>query len=463
MNDGLTTGRDIGGAIGLLVPYTWGTEPAGLKVGLRLRDEAKHFTSRRASFGVNPADTLRLTQVLASFSDPSYYSSQSKAFEPFGTVPDDGETVSFEDTHPADFVNQTDSVGDALASYSGSERIFAGYVMNDLDLGRAHLNLGLRVEQTHSSYTGHVASTPTDTAGNPTGPTTVTTVPGTQNYTDIFPSAQLRYSVDENTNFRFAVTRAIARPNYSDLAPSLSGNIGPTFVRDYSNLSAGNPNLKPQHAWNVDVLFEHFLPSVGVISGGVFYKRISDFILTRTFVYSGPYAPFQGYYGTQPQNGLNGHLVGFEVNWAEHLTFLPGVLAGFGFDANYTHVSSKVQIDSTGRQAQLLRQAPDLANIALTYDRGALSGRVAWTYNGANITAYGDGTPTAGGDNYFYAHSQIDASLIYSVTPAMQIQLQALNLNNAVFGFFNGTPDHAFNIQREYYGQTFYVGAKYGF
>ncbi|HKC48587.1 MAG TPA: TonB-dependent receptor, partial [Gemmatimonadales bacterium] len=462
LNDGLTTGRDIGGAINLLVPYTWGTDPAGVKVGLRLRDEAKHFTSRRQRFGAN-AGALTLTQVLGGFSDPSYYSSLSTSFEPFGTVPDNSATTSFEDAHPADFQNQTDTVGDELASFSGSERILAGYVMNEVDLGRTHLNLGLRVEQTHSSYTGHVASTPTDTAGNPTGPTTVTTVPGTQNYTDIFPSAQLRYSVDENTNFRIAVTRAIARPNYSDLAPMLSGNIGPTFQRDYNNLSSGNPNLKPQHAWNFDVMFERFLPSVGVISGGVFYKRITDFILTRTFVYNGPYTPFQGYYGTEPQNGLNGHLLGFEVNWAEHFTFLPGMLAGFGFDANYTRVSSKVQIDSTGRQAQLLRQAPDLANIALTYDRGALSGRVAWTYNGANITAYGDGTPTAGGDNYFYAHSQIDASLIYSVTPTMQLQLQALNLNNAVFGFFNGTPDHAFNIQREYYGQTFYVGMKYGF
>jgi len=461
LNDGLTTGSDIGGAVNLLLPYTWGTEPAGVKVGVRLRDEAKHFTSRRQKFSAT--GVLPLTQVLGSFSDPSYYSSLSNAFEPFGSVPDNASTTSWEDAHPADFSNQTDTVGDQLASFSGSERILAAYVMNDVDLGRAHLNLGLRVEQTHSSYTGHVAATPTDTAGNPSGPTTVTVVPGSQNYVDVFPSAQLRYSVGENTNFRFAVTRAIARPNYSDLAPSLSGNIGTIYQHDYNNLSSGNPNLKPQHAWNVDVMFEHFLPSVGVISGGVFYKRITDFILTRTFVYNGPYTPFQGYNGTEPQNGLNGHLLGFEVNWAEHLTFLPGVLAGFGFDANYTRVSSKVQIDSTGRQAQLLRQAPDLANIALTYARGALSGEVAWTYNGANIAAYGDGTPTAGGDNYFYAHSQIDASLIFSVTPAAQLQLQALNLNNAVFGFFNGTPDHAFNIQREYYGRTFYVGMKYGF
>ena len=45
------------------------------------------------------------------------------------------------------------------------------------------MNVGLRIEATHSEYTGHVAETPTDTAGNPTGPTTVSTVSGAQNYT----------------------------------------------------------------------------------------------------------------------------------------------------------------------------------------------------------------------------------------------------------------------------------------
>jgi hypothetical protein len=31
-----------------------------------------------------------------------------------------------------------------------------------------------------------------------------------------------------------------------------------------------------------------------------------------------------------------------------------------------------------------------------------------------------------------------------------------------VFGFFNGTPQQDYSIQREYYGRTFYLGAKYG-
>jgi len=43
----------------------------------------------------------------------------------------------------------------------------------------------------------------------------------------------------------------------------------------------------------------------------------------------------------------------------------------------------------------------------------------------------------------------------------VQIQLQGLNLNNAVFGFFSGTPNHDYSIQREYYGRTIYLGAKY--
>ena len=460
-NYNLTTGRDIGGSANALMRYLWGAHPAAFKFGLRLRDENKDNDAGELAF--KATGTLTLAQVLGTFSDPHFYSSITNSYLPFGPVPDNGLTSTWEDLNPAAFKDKTDSVGNALASFSGSERIYAAYMMNDVDLGRFHLNLGLRLEHTHSSYVGHVAATPTDSAGDPTGPTTVTTVPGSRDYDDLFPSVQLRYRSDDNTNLRLAVTRAIARPNYTDLAPSLSGSLGSIYQHQYSNLSAGNPNLVPEHSWSLDVLFEHFLPGVGVISAGVFYKNITDVILQRTFVYNGPYVPFQGYYGTQPQNGGSGHLLGVEARWAQHLTFLPGVLGGLGVDVNYTHISSSVVVDTSGRTAPLLRQAPDLANVAVTYDRGAVSARIAWTYNGPNITAYGDGSSTANGDNYFYAHSQIDGSVIFNVTPSVQMQIMALNLNNAVFGFFNGTPSHAYSVQREYYGRTFYLGMKYGF
>jgi hypothetical protein len=70
--------------------------------------------------------------------------------------------------------------------------------------------------------------------------------------------------------------------------------------------------------------------------------------------------------------------------------------------------------------------------------------------------------PTAISTPSHHAHTQIDASLLYSLTSRVQLQLQGLNLNNAVFGFFQGTPGHDYAIQREYYGRTVYVGAKYG-
>ena len=345
-----------------------------------------------------------------------------------------------------------------LASFTGAERVIAGYVLNTVEVGRLRVNVGVRVEVTHSAYTGNVAAT--DSA---TGNTTVSGLSGTQNYTDVFPSAQLRYGVDQNTNVRVAVTRGIARPHYSDLAPSLQGNINAIYQHQYSNLSAGNPNLRPERAWSYDLLIERFLPSLGgVISGGVFYKALSDVILTQNFIYQGPYTPFDGFYGTTPQNGGSGHLVGVEADWMQHLSFLPGAWAGLGLDVNWTHVNSKVLVDpATGRQAPLLRQAPDIGNAALLYDHGPVSARVAWTYNGPYIGGYGDGTATASGDNYFEKHSQVDASVIFNVTPSVQMQVQALSLNNAEFGFFQGTPDHQFNVQREYYGRTFYLGMKY--
>ncbi len=456
-SNGLTTGRDVGGEFNATRAFVLGTHSSTFKFGVRLRDEHKAFTRGNVSFAANQNDSL--TNFLSGFADPSYYSDLASGFS-LGPLPDLSATQAFENANPGAFANQSNTLRNQLATFSGSERVVAGYAMNTVELGRLRLNLGVRVEATHSTYTGNVAAS--DSA---TGNTTVSPLSGAQNYADVFPSAQLRIAADQNTNVRIAVTRGIARPNYSDLAPSLQGNVNAIYQHDYSNLSAGNPNLRPERAWSYDLLIERFLPSLGgVISGGVFYKALSNVILTRNFTYQGPYAPFDGFYGTEPENGGSGHLVGVEADWVQHLSFLPGAWAGLGLDLNWTHTDSKVLVDpASGREAPLLRQAPDIGNAALLYDHGPVSARFAWTYNGPYIGAYGDGTATANGDNYFERHSQIDASIIYNVTPAVQMQLQALSLNNAEFGFFQGTPDRQFNVQREYYGRTFYLGMKYGF
>lgn len=449
--DRKTSGRDLGAAVDFSAPWggtgAWGST---FNFGAKVRDEHKqHANLGGFWFTGNP---IPLTSVLGKFSDPHYYSFIANGFS-IGPMPDEPASRRYMQTHAADFTNGTDTAGNILASLTGTERIYAAYASNTATAGPLQVYLGLRMETTRATYGGHQATR--DSVGDVTA---LVPASGSQSYTDVFPSAQLRYAIGASTNVRAAVTRGIARPDYASLAPSFDYTQG--SPNDQNNLTIGNPNLRAERSWNYDLLAEHFFPSVGVLSGGVFYKRLTDLILARRFTYSGPGIASQ--LGTQPQNGGAGHLLGFEGEWTQRLVSLPGRWAGLGFDANVTHVDSRALVDAErGREAPVLRQSPNLANVALTYDFGAVSARAGWAYQGANITSYGDGTATPNGDTYFYAHSQVDASVIYNVSAKLQAQFQVLNLNNAVFGFFAGSPNQGYAIQREYYGRTIYLGAKY--
>ncbi len=425
-----------------------------VKVGLKVRDEGARYTnsSYSASY-VGPDQSL--APFVASFNDPGFYSAIHQL--PFGPVPNDAAVQAFENAHPALFPRAIDTIANALGSFWGTEAVYSLYQMTRGDIGRFSLNGGLRAELTAGAYSGHVVLPNGGIGAQSAG----------QTYLDLFPSGQIKYAIDRASDVRFAVSRAIARPNYSDLAPSVSGLVGdPATI-----VNIGNPRLRPERAWNLDLLAERFLPGDGLLSVGTFYKRIDDFIFVHSFPgYRVP--PFNdgpNYRAGQPQNGLAGTLLGLEADWSQPLEFLPGLLSGLGVDCNGTLTSSSATLpaDSSGltRTARLPRQSPSLANLALTYERGPLSARVAWAWQAASITSYGDGTSNpATGDQYFYDHSQIDASIEWTLfrhsAHCLEIEIEGLNLNNAVFGFYAGTPHQHYSFQREYYGQQFSVSVK---
>ncbi|MEP6494157.1 MAG: TonB-dependent receptor [bacterium] len=469
---GKTKGDEGAGQLDALKWYTLGGDEAQLKIGVKYRDESRDNINLNRNF--TAAAPLSLTQVLGTFSDPKFYQQLAKGFE-IGPQANHSELTAFESANPAMFKETTKPISDSLGNFTGGEKVASAYAMHTLDHGALRVNLGVRLENTAVSFSGNAATTPASVTGQPTAPQTVRRVNGTQNYTDLFPSAQLRYALDDNSNLRFAVTRGIARANYSDLAPHVSGQVCSTCALKFSNLSVGNPDLKPQHAWNLDVLGEHFFGASGVLSGGVFYKEISDFIYKRQFIYHGPASEFDGYYATAPVNGGDAHLVGAEFDFARRLGFLPGIASGLGFDVNWTQVYSKAAVlkdtattaatlgSPVTRYARLPRQSNSLGNFALTYDSRRVSARAAWQYQGESITSYGDGTPTPSGDNWFLPHSQLDASLTVDLRDDVSLQLSGLNLNNAVFGFYNGNSAAQFSGQREYYGRSVIMSVKYGF
>jgi TonB-dependent receptor len=248
----------------------------------------------------------------------------------------------------------------------------------------------------------------------------------------------------------------------------------PGSVKNTATL--GNPNLKAETADNFDVLFEHYLNPFGMISGGFFYKRITDPIVTESFVLTNflpsPVAPLGTYTVTTPINAGRATIAGFEASYIEHLTFLPGKLAGLGISANYGYTGSRVS-GLPGRldHPRLLRNAPNTWNISPTYDRGRFSIRVGLSYNQANISSYNyqDGTngstPTPGGlagpfsDVYFYSHIQVDAQGSVRFAHGLEFIMYGLNLNNEVFGFYQGSPQ--FMIQREFYRPTVAAGVRW--
>ena len=63
------------------------------------------------------------------------------------------------------------------------------------------------------------------------------------------------------------------------------------------------------------------------------------------------------------------------------------------------------------------------------------------------------------GDLYLYSHFQVDAQGSFRIRRGLEFIAAGLNLNNAVFGFYNGS--NPFFIQREYYKPTFSFGFRW--
>jgi len=113
--------------------------------------------------------------------------------------------------------------------------------------------------------------------------------------------------------------------------------------------------------------------------------------------------------------------------------------------------------------ARLQRTTPNAANFGITYDKGGLAFRAAATDNSATIFFYNfqdgadGGLEGPNGDTYLYPHTQI-ALISYTMPGGYQFFVTGLNLNNEVFGFYNGSPE--WNIQREFYNRTYSAGVR---
>jgi len=141
---------------------------------------------------------------------------------------------------------------------------------------------------------------------------------------------------------------------------------------------------------------------------------------------------------------------------------MPGAFAGLGISANYGYTASRTSFGpdfSRTDHPRLVRNAPHTWNVSPTYDRGRISIRIGLSYNAQNIAGYGDPGTGPTGDNFFYPHLQFDAQGSVRLNHGLSFVMYGLNINNEVFGFYNGSPQ--FMVQREFYKPTIAAGMRW--
>lgn len=362
--------------------------------------------------------------------------------------------------NPALF-DEIDEPSEYLAlNYEAKENIVAGYIRWDQDItDKTSVIIGARIENTSIEYTGNYVLEEEELAGK---------LENSNSYTNILPGVTVKHNFTKDFILRGAITTGLARPNYYQLAPFVSATV------EDAEIEAGNPNLKPTYATNFDLMIENYFENIGIVSAGVFYKKLNNFIYTyRNGQFtnqdfsdnfsgiSNPIPAGERWEFTQARNGESVDVFGFEVAIQKKLDFLPGFLSNFSLFANYTFTDSKAKgITNEDGDVRddlgLPRTAPHMLNGSLSWENDKFSARIS-----ANFTS--DYLDEIGGnefeDAYYDKQFFLDFNAAYKITPQFRIFAEANNLTNQPLRYYQGASNRM--KQLEYYQPRYVLGLKF--
>lgn len=308
-------------------------------------------------------------------------------------------------------------------------------------------------------------------------------------YDNFLPSLNLNWLAKDNLVVRFAASQTMARPNIDRLRPNFLFNEN-TFSNSFA--TAGNPSLRPFRSTNLDLSVEWYFDRNSLLSVALFNKQLKDAerSVSETFYIrdfrkllfdanglfnpdSGfdpsastlllPYTPNAQPLGdclpnrvldlslqnptqeceivqfNRPVNAGSGYVRGVEVSLQHNFTYLPGILSGLGFVANYTYADSKLKeqtiTDALGNP-QVFRAAPlpntsnHTFNLTGFYEKDGIQLRVAYNWRSDYLVS---SAPEQGGLRRFTeGYDSLDISGGIDITDRLQFNFQAVNLLDTV-------------------------------
>lgn len=349
---------------------------------------------------------------------------------------------------------------DPLGGFTASETTYAFYGQGKFafDLGGIQIDgtAGARIANTDGAYRGFSRVPANDT-------TAIVPTTTRQNYVDVLPSAIARIRFSRQWQVRLGYTQTRTRPSFGQLNPSLNitanspGPDGSPPQFDASG-SGGNPNLRPLTSKNYDATLEWYFSKNGSASVAAFYRDLDGFISNYTQVLNDPiYGRLQL---DRPENAGKGRIKGLEVSAQTFFDFLPGLLSGFGVQANGTYLDGTNELPRVlgegDRQVQITGLSKWAYNLTGFYEKGKVSTRLSYNWRSGYTTSYNrtlNEVQYAG--ELVRPVSRLDFSASYE--PIKGISIVA-NVSNILAQPFN---NYRYYNETQYFGRDLRVEGRY--
>ena len=331
-------------------------------------------------------------------------------------------------------------------NFEVKENVYAAYAMANQKLSdKLSVLAGIRVESTQIESTGNEVIYNED--GDFDGSMEVN---DESNYTNILPSVHFKYDLNDKTVLRFAWTNTLSRPNYLDLVPYQ------TINNEDEEIAVGNTELDPTTSMNFDFMAEYYFSSVGLLSGGIFYKDLDSFIYTYVVEDDAT-----GYDVFQPLNGDDASIYGAEISFQRQLDFLPGFAKNFSIYTNYTYLHSTAngirnEDGDLRGELDLPGSSPNMFNASLSYSDKKFSARLSGNFSDAYLDELGG---NAFEDRYYDEQFFLDFNVNFSINKNLTLYGSLNNITNQPLRYYQGVSSRT--MQMEFYERRLTLGLKY--
>ncbi|MDM5271536.1 carboxypeptidase-like regulatory domain-containing protein [Sulfurovum sp. zt1-1] len=258
---------------------------------------------------------------------------------------------------------------------------------------------------------------------------------------ELFPSASLKYSFNEENTLDAAYSKTYILPDLREASSGIYSH--PYEIADVK----GNPDLKNTIINSYDLKYSHYFSDTESIKLGLFYKKLDDPIEdTQESSSSLPIYSFQ--------NSKSATIKGIEIDGRKRLDFLHRFLSDFYLSGNFTYADSKVtlsddqkeKLSTDGRQLQGLSKT--VLNVALSYEQNQRSFTLAYNKMGARIRKVGlkdfESGILAYPDYMEDPASLLDFIWIENFTNGLSLKLKLGNLLNEETVWYQQDQDHAY-------------------